>query len=98
MAGKEKKITKNEENPSCCSPQNIMGSCCKVEALVTVDERGQMVLPKSIRDRAGIKPEDKMCVVTWEKNDKICCITLIKAEEIAEMTKNILGPLMKERF
>ncbi|TFH10270.1 MAG: AbrB family transcriptional regulator, partial [Candidatus Atribacteria bacterium] len=35
-------------------PQGGCG-CYKVQAMVTVDERGQMVLPKDVRDRAGIK-------------------------------------------
>ncbi len=34
-------------------------SCCKVESLISVDERGQMVLPKELRDRANIRPGDK---------------------------------------
>ena len=28
---------------------------CRVESLFTVDDRGQMVLPKDLRDKAGIK-------------------------------------------
>ncbi len=32
---------------------------CSVEAIVSVDERGQMVLPKDFRIRSGIKPGEK---------------------------------------
>ncbi|MBP2685963.1 MAG: hypothetical protein H6Q81_868 [Deltaproteobacteria bacterium] len=32
----------------CCATPAFGG--CKVESLVTVDERGQMVLPKVLRD------------------------------------------------
>lgn len=71
-------------------------NCCKIESLLTVDERGQMVLPKSIREKAGIKPGDKLALLTWEANGKICCISLIKADEVAELARNMLGPLMKE--
>ena len=28
-------------------------SCCKVEALVSIDERGQMVLPKELREKVA---------------------------------------------
>ena len=38
--------------------------CCKVESLISVDERGQMVLPKDLRDKAGIKPGDKLAVIS----------------------------------
>ena len=39
-------------------------SCCKIEALISVDERGQMVLPKEIRDRADIHTGDKLALVS----------------------------------
>jgi AbrB family looped-hinge helix DNA binding protein len=71
-------------------------SCCKVEALISVDERGQMVLPKEIRDKAGIHTGDKLALVSWEKNGKVCCFTLIKADEFGDMVKGLLGPMMKE--
>ena len=71
-------------------------SCCKVEALISVDERGQMVLPKEMRDKAGIHAGDKLALVSWEKEGKVCCFILIKAGEFGEMVKGLLGPLMKE--
>ena len=71
-------------------------SCCAVEALVTVDERGQMVLPKELRAKAGIKAGDKLAVTSWEKDGKICCIALIKADNLETMVKGMLGPVMGE--
>jgi AbrB family looped-hinge helix DNA binding protein len=72
--------------------------CCRVESVVSVDERGQMVLPKEIRDKAGIRPGDKLAVVGMEKDGDICCISLIKMGEIEKMVKNMLGPVMKDMF
>lgn len=66
----------------------------KVESLITVDDRGQMVLPKEIREKANIKPGDKLALVSFEKNGVICCISLIKADELGGMVKNLLGPMM----
>ena len=77
---------------SCCATPAFGG--CKVESLVTVDERGQMVLPKDLRDRAGIKGGDKLAVIGWEKEGKVCCLSLIKVEELSTMVKGVLGPLM----
>jgi len=31
---------------------------------------GQMVLPKDLRDRAGIKGGDKLAVIGWEKEGR----------------------------
>ena len=73
-------------------------SCCKVESIVSVDERGQMVLPKEIRAKADIRAGDKLAVVSMEKDGKICCLSLIKVEELERMVKSILGPVMDEVF
>ena len=81
---------------SCCAPGGI--GCCKVESIVTVDERGQMVLPKEIREKANIRAGDKLAVVSMEKNGKICCLSLIKVEELEGMVKSMLGPVMDEVF
>ncbi len=78
---------------SCCSPP--IGRC-SVEAIVSVDERGQMVLPKELRIRAGIGPGDKLAVIGWEKEQKICCIMLIQAERLAAPVKDVVGPMIKE--
>ncbi len=68
----------------------------RVESLVSVDERGQMVLPKEIRDRAGIRPGDKLAVVCWEKDGAGCCISLIKTDYLTGLVRDFLGPVMKD--
>lgn len=78
----------------CCPPAGKSG--CRVEALVSVDERGQMVLPKEIRERADIRAGDKLAVTSWEIEGKVCCISLIKAEYITDMVRSLLGPMMKD--
>jgi hypothetical protein len=35
-------------------------------------------------------------VSTWEKDGAICCITLIKVEDLVGMVKGQLGPIIKE--
>ena len=87
-------MAKNKTANSCFSP----GECCKVEAMVSIDERGQMVLPKELRDKAGIVPGDKLAVVSMQKDGKTCCISLIKAETLTGMVKDMLGPVMEEVF
>jgi len=83
----------NETPQNCCS-----GSCCKVDSIITVDERGQVLLPKDIREKAGIKGGDKLALMSWEKDGKVCCFMLIKADELSGMAKDVLGPLAKEIF
>ena len=81
---------------SCFDATGDALGCCKVQSLISVDERGQMVLPKEIRDKANIRPGDKLALISWEKDGKVCCISMIKAEDFGDMLKGVLGPMMKE--
>ncbi len=78
---------------ACCAP---VGGGFKVEAVVNVDERGQMVLPKELREKAGIGAGDKLALVSWEKDGQVCCMSLIKVDALADMVKGLLGPMMAE--
>ena len=69
---------------------------CRMVAVIAMDGRGQIVLPKSLRDRADMKEGDRFCVVSSETDDRVCCISLLKADEIDQTVKDILGPIMKE--
>jgi AbrB family looped-hinge helix DNA binding protein len=60
-----------------------------------VDERGQMVLPKEIREKANIKAGDKLALVAWEKEGQICCISLIKTNKLGDAVKDLLSPMVK---
>jgi len=68
----------------------------KVESIVTVDDRGQMVLPKEIRKKYGLEPGDKLALVTRERDGKVCCIYMFKTEELLDTVKGKLGPLLDE--
>ncbi len=80
------------EEPSCCVP----ASTCKVEAVVNVDERGQMLLPKDLREKARIRAGDKLAAVSCERNGEVCCISLIKVEELSATVKGFLGPIFSD--
>ena len=62
-----------------------------VEAIVSVDERGQMVLPKEVRQRFGLLPGDKLAVVVMEREGKVCCLQLLKAQSFSEQVKGMVG-------
>lgn len=87
-------MVKSESKTSCYTTGSTAGGCCRVEALISIDERGQMVLPKELRERANIKAGDKLALISWEKDGDICCLTLIKADNLAEQVRGFLGPIM----
>jgi AbrB family looped-hinge helix DNA binding protein len=89
-------MVKKSKSEYCCAPMGSKMGCCKVESLISVDERGQMVLPKEIREKAKIRAGDKLALVAWEREGEVCCISLVKVEGITEMVKDMLGPMMKE--
>ena len=89
-------MTTKESNSLSCSPSTKAFSCCKVESVSSVDERGQMVLPKEVRKKANIEAGDKLAVITWEKEGHVCCISLIKAQDFQGMVREFLGPMMKD--
>ncbi len=62
---------------------------CEIESVITVDERGQMVLPKDLRDKANIKAGDRLAVVYWERNSK-SSILLMKIADMTDMVKDFL--------
>ena len=66
----------------------------RVDAVLSVDERGQMVLPKEIRLRAGIHAGDKLALVSYENDGQVCCLWLMKTEQLLGSVRNSLGPLM----
>jgi len=86
---------KNQKG-SCVSPASKEMTNWKVESIISIDDRGQMVLPKELRDKAKIHSGDKLALVSWEKEGEICCLYLIKTEHLAEQVKGFLGPMMKE--
>src|SRR5512136_2704275 len=90
MTGKK---SANETGSRCgCTP----GCGYQVEAVLSVDDRGQMVLPKDVREKADIRTGDKLALISWEREGKICCLALMKADSLSGMVKGILGPLMNE--
>ena len=68
-----------------------------VEAVLAVDDRGQMVLPKGIRQKAGILPGDKLALISWEREGKVCCLALMKVENLSGMVRDALDPIMHGR-
>ena len=81
---------------NCCASSGNDQPCCKVESVVSVDERGQMVLPKDLREKAKIKAGDKLAVVSCGQNDAVMYLALIKVDDLSSLVKQMLGPVFKE--
>ena len=71
------------------------GDTCRIDAVITMDVKGQIVLPKDLREKANFKPNDKIAVVACEKDGEVCCIMILKAERFVGAVTKTLGPLIK---
>ena len=71
------------------------GDTCRIDAVITIDAKGQIVLPKDLREKANFKPNDKIAVLACEKNGEVCCIMMMKAERLAGAVTKTLSPLLK---
>jgi antitoxin PrlF len=83
----------NKDTSECCHKE-----CCKINAIVSVDQKGQIVLPKDLREKAHIKPNDKLAVIAFEKDGEVCCIAMVKADALTTKVKDMLGPVFKNVF
>jgi len=77
----------------CCNKE-----CCKIDAVVTVDAKGQIVLPKDLREKAKIKPNDKLAIIGFQRDNEVCCIVMLKVDALENTVKNLLGPVFKNVF
>lgn len=75
-----------------CGPDAL----CRLEAVLPIDERGQMVLPKDVREKIGITNGDKFALISWGKEGKICCLALTKVENLNASVKDLLGPILHD--
>jgi antitoxin PrlF len=71
------------------------GDTCRIDAVITMDSKGQVVLPKDLREKANFKPNDKIAVVACEKQGEVCCIMMVKAERFGGALTQTLSPLLK---
>ncbi len=74
---------------------NCNTDTCGIDAIVTMDAKGQIVLPKDLREKANIKPNDKIALVSCEKEGEIRCIMLVKADKLVGAVTKTLGPMLK---
>lgn len=90
-----KKVNKTTDENSCCDP---MSECCKVESIVTVSSKGQIVLSPGIQESMNLKKGDKLVSVLMNANTESPLVVLMKADNFGGIVRNFLGPIMKDVF
>ncbi|MCW4009437.1 MAG: HgcAB-associated protein [Candidatus Bathyarchaeota archaeon] len=72
--------------------------CCKINAVVTVDAKGQIVLPKDLREKANIKPNDKLALIGIDQGKNVCCLVVMKVDALEETLKCMMRPILNHAF
>jgi antitoxin PrlF len=88
-------MRRKNQSDDLCTPDSSSGGC-RVEAILAIDERGQMVIPKEVRETAQIRPGDRLALVSCRQDGEICCLMLIHNERLTDMVKTVLSPVMKD--
>ncbi len=73
----------------------LLSSCCRVESVVSIDERGQLILPKEVRRKMGLLPGNKLMLVSLEKDGQVCCLALLRADLVEKEVSEMIIPLFQ---
>ena len=85
-------------------------STYEIEAIVSFDDRGQLVIPKDLRKKFNLKAGDKFALISCVEGSNccdsgeaanscgdtgdICCFTLVSTKQLKGMVSAALGPMM----
>ena len=87
-------MTKNPPGQSSKSDSNP--AICQVEAVLSIDGRGQIVIPKEVRRRANIQDGDKLALVSWMNRHEICCLALIRTDNLSSEVSGVVRSLIAD--
>ncbi|MBS7619626.1 AbrB/MazE/SpoVT family DNA-binding domain-containing protein [Candidatus Bathyarchaeota archaeon] len=71
-------------------------SCCRVYSIVTVDSKGQIVLPKEVREEFNIGQNDRLVLIGFGSEKDHCCMVIMKADRLNSTLASMLQPIFKE--
>ena len=54
----------------------------KIESVLSVDENGQVALPKDVREKAGIGTGAQLALISCTLEETVCCLALMKVENL----------------
>lgn len=65
----------------CCGP---LENKFELEAVISFDERGQLILPKEVRAKFGLEAGEKFALVSCTDNGNLCCFHIIKTNMLSK--------------
>ncbi|MCX6697114.1 MAG: HgcAB-associated protein, partial [Methanoregula sp.] len=63
---------------------------------LSIDSRGQVVIPIEVRRRANIHDGDKLALVSWMNRDEVCCLALIRTDNMSSEVSGMMHSLIAD--
>jgi antitoxin PrlF len=84
----------SSQTDSCgCSPKPDSNTA-NLFAVTKIDERGQVVIPKEIRDGMGWNKSEKIAIITRTNAEgKPCCLMLVHVDSLSSSIKGFINTL-----
>ncbi len=77
-------------------PKAEREGCYEIEAVVSFDERGQLVFPKDVRKKFNLKAGEKFVMVSCTNEKGLCCFTMVKTQAINALVGETLSPMLNK--
>lgn len=71
-----------------------VGHNFELEAVVSFDDRGQLVLPKELRKKYNLKAGEKFALISCTDKDGLCCLNLIKTKSLNTQIAKTISPIL----
>ncbi|MBN2152563.1 MAG: AbrB/MazE/SpoVT family DNA-binding domain-containing protein [Candidatus Lokiarchaeota archaeon] len=79
---------------SCGCSTNPDDSALTLFSITKIDERGQIVIPKDVRDGLGWNKGEKIAIITRKNTEgKLCCVMLVHVDSLADYIKGFVSTL-----
>lgn len=67
-----------------------------LEAIVSFDDRGQLVIPKDVRKKFKLSSGEKFALISCDDaKGKLCCFYMVKTDQLQGLLQNALAPVIK---
>jgi len=87
-------MMRKKKDEACCLTSETFTSRCRMESLISIDERGRWSSPRSSATGRRSVRGTELALISWEKDGQLCCFTLVKADFLADKVKDFLEPIM----
>ncbi len=68
--------------------------CFEIEAIVSFDERGQLVLPKDLRKKFDLKAGEKFLLISCTNAEGLCCFSMVKTNAVNGIIGKSISPMI----